>query len=387
MREIINYKKLAAFRPWLLNLHSRIKQQGQRPEEVVLSASDITDWVCTTADLPKSWVNGTIGLVPLHLSCWTLNSRRIYEISGELQTLLMATSLKEVRWSDVDWPFLSFAMSLEQPMRSLPDDLGSDFLIVYQCSLPQSWMKYGRREGVPDNYEEPVFMAEGFNSSRLNEYQPLTQAQKDDLTRRLGHARTRRSTLRQLEADWKSLDEANLRGFEGMSGFMVPLNRDTLIPESVAKSMDERRKEGLPDHLSAQQLAFYERLTRLVAGFPLYLKSLPAKSPCLSPPQPICAAGPDPSAIVREADLCTVSSKFRVSREEQVLLGIIPGEPGERERYALSCHFREAYWRRFPGQGKNPNAPKAVHVRSTIVRRDRLPDGGTPGGSVKNMEP
>jgi hypothetical protein len=59
-------------------------------------------------------------------------------------------------------------------------------------------------------------------------------------------------------------------------------------------------------------------------------------------------------------------------------------EDQRQARFELSCPFREGHWRRPPGKGDDPTAPRTVHVRPCIVRRDRLPkDGGLLPGTIK----
>ena len=53
--------------------------------------------------------------LPICLKSWSQNSRRVYQLSPDLQVMLGYTSLKGIRWSDIRLPFESFALSLETP--------------------------------------------------------------------------------------------------------------------------------------------------------------------------------------------------------------------------------------------------------------------------------
>jgi hypothetical protein len=63
-------------------------------------------------------------------------------------------------------------------------------------------------------------------------------------------------------------------------------------------------------------------------------------------------------------------STDRKQADKDVLLQNLGG-------YELGPHFREGYWRRFPGQGKFDVA-ELVWVPPVIVRRDKLPEGTLP---------
>ena len=133
--------------------------------------------------------------------------------------------------------------------------------------------------------------------------------------------------------------------------------------------------------------ATIDTLLRVVVGLVLYLKTLPADSRHVSPPtQPFRSGLPDRKVITNRWEVCNVTSVIPLTREERVFYGIEGNLEQQRQaKRELSCHFREGHWRRPPGKGDDPTAPRTVHVRPCIVRRDRLPkDGGLPAGAIKN---
>jgi hypothetical protein len=373
------------FKQFLLGFHGLVTAQGVRSEDAMVSRTDVESGLGQPASLPANWVNKNVGELPLYSTCWTAHSRRVYQVSAELQGVLRATSLRRIRWQDVNWPFKSFAIAVEQPLPDLTGaSPGIDFLLVYQyLGLMASIDQPAAPEDAQD---EPILTIRGFNSAALNAYEPLTQAKRNELLRLSRNAR--RSTLQRLQAEWERLDAANCQAVQAATALSVNMARDNdALVEQFVRRAHERRVAGGATAIPEGSLSLYDHIARLVVGFALYLQSLPPNSSHVSHPHrlSIRGTGPDRLAILDEADVCTVSSVFTLTREEQVLLGIIEGEPGERARYELSCHFREWHMRRPKGQGKNPTARKTVYVRQTLVRRDRLPEGGAPGGSIKNV--
>lgn len=124
----------------------------------------------------------------------------------------------------------------------------------------------------------------------------------------------------------------------------------------------------------------FEIAARIVAGLCLYLTTLPTRTSHRSEWRPAdsLAKRPDPRAITTGAEVCLVSSVYELTAQEREVIERV----GPRGYYELCCHFRRGTWRRKPGFGQDPTAPKVVHVRPTIVRKDRLPEGAVPGGSA-----
>jgi hypothetical protein len=372
------------FRKSLLGLHGTLRAESLRPEETTVAADDINSLFGPPASLPLSWLNKNMAHLPTSLICWTLHSRRLYQLSAELQGLLRATSLNDVCWGDVHWPFRSFAIAVEQPIPDPRDSSrGIDFLLVYQ------YLDFFAEPGsVPadDAPEEPLLSIRCFNSGTLNAYEPLTQAKQGELLSLLRHPHG--SAQRKLQAQWQALDAANLHAVQRDTALTVRLSADHGVPvREFVQAAHEREVAAGRAARSEGDLSLYDQIARLAVGFALYLQVLPSGSPHVSAPRRLSSvgAGPDRLAVLDEADVCTVASMHSLTREELVMLGVIAGEPGERARYQVSCHYREGYWRRPRGQGRIPGAPKTEQVRPTIVRRDRLPEGGAPGGSTKNV--
>ena len=300
------------------------------------------------AEVPPTFAN-----LPCLIASWSVHSRRIYSMSAELQAVLRSTSIHRMRWADLSLPFPAFGIQLEQPIRD-PD--GEEFSLVFLNSVETT---------------SGTAWAIQTLSNRCLEYQPLAQHQRQQLEQK--NQRGKQSSLRQAV-------EGLFSRFGCIGGYSFGLqaaDRSELVVRTV-----ERLARA--HNLSEGTRHAFDRMTRMVVGLTLYLKALPAGSPHLSAwtkrhlPDAL-----DLRAVTREAELCAVSSLYKLSPEERDHLGL-NGEPREHPELALATHFRSAHWRRARGTGGDPNAPKVERVRWTIVRRDRLPaTGGLPRGTIQ----
>ena len=302
-----------------------------------------------------------LGAMPLIMSTWCFHSRRIYCIDAGLQELLQATSLTGILWSDVEFPFTSFAVQLARPITESEYGLNHDLLIVslYELAGTQVldiWL-------VPTAKVGPLF------SDSREDLEQLAERQQWD------------RLLERLRGPISRLPDYSIRRWYGP--------KDTLLPKLVSDTL--AHWSALATSVANDYYCEHQHLNsivmRLVAGLPLYLKSLPPGSPHVSPPtKPFRSGLPDRKVITNRWEVCNVTSVIPLTREERVFYGIEGNQEEQRQaKYELSCHFREGHWRRPPGRGDDPTAPRTVHVRPCIVRRDRLPkDGGLPAGTVKS---
>lgn len=91
-------------------------------------------------------IKSLAAFLPIELHDWSISSRRVYAMSEDLQMLLQIASLKNVCWSDITWPFPSFALNLPFPIRNA---LGVTFRTML-VSQPESLKdEQGDRGGCP----------------------------------------------------------------------------------------------------------------------------------------------------------------------------------------------------------------------------------------------
>lgn len=303
--------------------------------------------------------------IPLFISSWCQHSRRLYHITKELQAVLNATSLEGVTWQDVSFPFPAYSISLQQPVTNDEDSRLYDFVMVN--ALP--------REG-DDGQLIPSVELIGL-SQECERYEPMTEANRQNIRNRIKSGEWEH-VVKICTHYLKNTDPKGLNIYfwgrpdlEVMSTAQWVLREEAIVmPPTIRQASKQEAIE-----------TFWESMVRIAVGMCLYLKTLSPQSPHQSEWRPVPRSGlPDPRAISNEAQVCTVSSCYKLTTEERVVLGL-EGTKQERAAYELSCHFRQGHWRRAPGYGHLPDAPKTVHVRPCIVRKDRLREGELPGGS------
>ena len=301
-------------------------------------------------------------VLPCALMSWTINSRRVFHVTPELQVLLNATDLDGITWGDVSLPFDSFAVSLELPVE---DDLGRK----YDCLLFGLQPDYRLIRSTTTLSSCMLF------GEDLSKYHPITGDQKRDMEEWL-----LQRDLRELRQQYDALTARFVRHRDASQSFFASrdLSSAPVLESTAASVTPDGSLNGQPKDQPHLGTAL-----RIVAGLCLYLQTLPIKSPNRSEWHKPEYGGQkiDKRLITNDAQVCMVSCSHKLSAQELEVLG---GEHGFKKRslYELCAHFRRGHWRRPPGQGSNPDAPKTVWVRPTLVRRDRLHDGALPGGST-----
>jgi len=311
---------------------------------------------------PMKAHDGFLTRLPFSLGGWCQHSRRVYYLTEEIQAILNATSLKGVTWSDISFPFPVYALSLQRPVID-PEGDRFDFIMVTNYH-------------VQDNNGRVLPGLElRFFCQQCDQYDSLTEANRQNI----------RNCIR--NGDWEhviKLVQRYLRKVDCIIGAHITFDDQRLEEEVMVTA--ERCYEGCDADIQAKMnrelaISLWDTMVRIVVGMCLYLKTLPSGSPHQSEWRPAPRSGlTDPRAISNEAQLCTVSSCYTLTRPERVALEL-EGTAEERKHYELSCHFRQGHWRRPPGYGHIPAAPKTVHVRPCLVRKDRLQEGELPGGA------
>ncbi len=82
------------------------------------------------------------------------------------------------------------------------------------------------------------------------------------------------------------------------------------------------------------------------------------------------------------AQICEISSRHLLDSMMEPGIGEGPAHPSG---YEVRPHWRRGHGRRRPGSGNDPEAPKAVRVKVTLVRGDRLPENALPQGSATDL--
>jgi hypothetical protein len=313
----------------------------------------------------QPWFYSFWSHLPAVISGWSWNSRRVYHLQPGLQKVLEHTSLEGMTWEDIHLPFRSFAIHLSIPQKTA-NGRECDLILVH-AGTDGTWAFATLRSDLRD-YE---------------------QVNRDHLEKLL---RKRKYSLLRNELDRVVPQIELLQG-----AFMMVGQNDkaeTLLA-CVEKGTEQEWLRGTKtvgkDALKAVQVA----MLRVAFGLPLYLSSLPSRHNNVQPTAKEDVGGQitfpsgkvDPRAISSEAELFTVSSRIDLSSIERLFFGL---EGSEDEQKAVrewvhanrkSCHWQPGFWRRRPGYGDDPIAPKVVRVSPHLVAKDWLPEFALPGGT------
>ena len=343
-------KNSERYRGWLLGLHQSGNMSGIEQFIDRFASEELLEW----RDFPRA------------LAAWNLHSRRLYTLSPEVQAVLKATSLEGVTWSDVQLPFPSFMIALGQPYRD-SDGTAYDAAMINEYDIEfGNTVKRIREIRLFVQHEKP--------------YTPLDDKKKRTLNKLYtdGVEKRKHKCFSELIKKWEALYREVGSRFPGTVAF---LDRDISATWEITKTAHRVPLLGAPDIMMANEgePSASEFMLRIVAGLPLYLRALPSETPHVSDWQPT-TQDPTPSASIVDGSLvCAVSSCYQLTADERVMLGI-DGSDEDRKSRQLKWHLRAGHWRRPPGHGNDPNYPKTVHVRFTIVRGDRMPEAGLPEG-------
>jgi len=299
---------------------------------------------------------------PYAMLCWSRHSRRVFSLSRDLQALLDATSLEGVIWGDVKLPFESFVVTLEQPLID-GQNVQFDCVLVARLSTEQS---------TGEKVQETAFIP---FDSRLENYRPYSRQAKEWVTSLL-----EKGSYRKADRARRSLFKGS-RSYISTSIFTIDSSHAEMPISKFGDEVELRKAvaEKYSDDADAGHL--YESVLRIIVGMCLYLKTLPVKTPFVSEWEKLESHQTQRGrAITDKAEVCTVSSQFKLSAEEHEVFGGKTGEPvksfGEK-----CCHFRRGTWCRPSGYGDDPDCPKTIWRRPTIVRPDKLVPGELPKGA------
>lgn len=290
-------------------------------------------------------------LLPFYLWHWTCCSRRIYHISDELQLLLRATSLDDVKWGDIRLPFDSFCIQLDDPIKDPRSGRQYDVLLITKNDVQSSRIDY-------------VLL-----NQRLESYEATTLAQRQNIENDFSKKKFSRVSKR-----LKRMNDS----FRQCASVVVSSNLG-LIQDKKIEENDLGEVQHEVQHIDA--VSVHLQAIRIIAGLCLYLRTLPSNSPHQSDWKPAnkMPGRLDSKVITTEALICTVTSTHKLTVEEKrVLEEHRTGVGG----YEVRAHFRSGHWRRPPGLGSDPTAERTVWVRPALVRRDRLPPDSVPAGSA-----
>jgi hypothetical protein len=299
---------------------------------------------------------------PFVLGEWYQKSRRTYCLTPDLQKLLEITGIGSTSFKDLHPPFNTMVIKLSIPIhwKFLDDEGDIDTLIV---SIGERLVK---------------IIAFG---SDLDEKMFLTpkQLEKMDGIRTCGDVREARLFLKELNHGYYMVPNNHM---------LIMPNNDEPIEEDVFSTPFNTRfntqddqvvdsKEMLPDS--------WKLIIRIVTSLCLHLEQIRSSTKVehmirTSDWRGLTISDSNPKSVLDRSLVSTVSNVHLLTPEEHDFHDKIRRFGVRKASSMVSCHFRGAHWRRPPGKGDDPTAPKSVFVKSAIVNRHRIEDGNIPNG-------
>jgi hypothetical protein len=282
------------------------------------------------------------------------DSRRIYALDEDLQLVIENTSLDGVRWSDVELPFRSFAITLEAPL----EFFGKEYSVLL-------WS--------PRYPGKPTLTLIG---DHMSQYRQLTSEFKGQMSKAL------------FQSDHISL----LHKLDAGADYVIGSTEVLSFSPAVMDDWEVLKLNPFSrDLIGADGRELQSSALRMLVGLAMYMKNLPNVTvTSFGPPRdPILEAMGVPEVkkpwkfnITNGMNPLTIDSVIKFSEEERRLIK----NRQKQSLYELRCHFREGHWRRPRGLGNDPSARRTEWVRPTLVRRDRYESGEEPLGKAKARE-
>jgi len=311
-----------------------------------------------------------LALLPICLYNWTISSRRVYHLPTSLQTLLEWTSLEEMRWGDIEWPFPSFSISLERP---LVDSFGFEYdsilFSIYETINEQGQAKLDRDIAVM------LF------SSRLEGYPGFSKDDRKQMQRYIDQGKTRK-----LEKMMEAMESLNpsvgrtspIRAFM----FSIDKHADDFVTAKALDLQDNPKN----DAYSLGVYALMESALHIVAGLALYLDSLEPKEAQQNRWQPAERETiKNLRCITDQAQICEVECVSKLTEKDKQFLAAVNEYVRVHGHMGMPVHWRRGYWRRKPGFGSVRFAKRNVRVSPALINQHLIAEfleAGVPVGSM-----
>ncbi len=377
------------------------------------------------------------GYIPLELAAWTARSRRVFHLTDRVAGLIQDTSFTNVCWKDVQFPFESFAVTFETPIR-YGEHWDFDCLLFTRVKVQElsgidrktmerflpllrkvSWLSpskrikqlidnllnhenltlirtlstrtsslAGRQASEALSFERAVAKGQKAGSDKM--WEQKRQRLGNEATNRLDRLISSDAPHEEFEAAWRAAHAAAREADPPSKKQNIPIS---VLSNFGAGTVDSTIASLDPDVWDDVSRERTEKALKLLAGLSLYIQALNANRTDVRPLQWREAparrrVGARVASISDESQICDVTSHHFFPD------GNVPPARGEREaaprqrgeRNRPVPHWQRAYFRRRPGFGRDPNAPKVVYVKASKLKNaDLLPDRGLPGGSKTDV--
>lgn len=325
---------------------------------------------------PENYSNVRRRFTLAAIASWMTSSRRVMQMTEDLQLLLTLTSLEKTDWTMMEWPFDSFIISLATPMTygtGIWERRCDAILIGRESKIPDATILFGsanEQKGVGEKSPFSIyFLRDGFKS--LNECYSIAERSKLIKLARKNPYKANEIIHKNKERKWNEVS--------GWSSFYV--SADIFKENGIISFIDES--------VRGYQNVGIDKILQVLFGSMLYMASLQKSRRAnaensgqwfRSKERPKTSTG---RQIADASLIAQIGSEIRLCPDEKErFTNVAKLSKSDRE---ISAHFRIGYFRRPPGLGNDPDAEKSVFVRPTIVRPDRLEKGSVPIGAVQKV--
>lgn len=294
------------------------------------------------------------GLIAPMLAAWTAYSRRVLRLTPQLQVELELTSISNLRWADILWPYDAFLIGLGRPIE-FESGRTYDYLLV--STRAYGWMDAGHR---------PPDLMIMLLPENLAEFPFLTEKKRRRIERLIRSGRRNSYNAEAAAYNRKYLEFKR----------HMPIGEVRFHPnERIVDVLDQFHEV---EEAEERTIAELDLALRLAVGLAMHLTTVPPSTSLMRNESPYPPADPDIRAISRGARICTVLSTYTMDVQERKAIEV-DGVP--RQFRQLSPHWRRGYFRREWGQGRNPTARRTVRILPVLVRKDLLGPKQQVGGS------
>lgn len=307
---------------------------------------------------------------PVALLSWTINSRRVFNLPATFQAMLRETSFDDICWKELKWPFESFVVMLEDPIK-FPSGNECDCIMVSEIGklLPQ------KSYGSVDNYNGKAVEFR-FLSTGLNDYVKTKPAEREEILRLIRQKRFDKLIKKVNRLDISQKKE-KVRFYDGGVFIVLP---DLIAEKEITTSLPELMKSTYG--IEKGNLQEWDSAMHIVLNLCIYLANLPPKQfkEFYSNEEMEQAQNDetfDLTAITDKANICTVGREHTLSKEDQKTIAFLRGTGSGKEKRA---HFRRGHWRKVSSANENSEISR-IWIKPCLVNKHKLAPGSIPSGS------
>lgn len=307
---------------------------------------------------------------PAELFKWNRCSRRVFHLPHALEAVLASASFPQMRWSDVVWPFDSFIVTLEKPIRFEQMDGGHDefdmLMISRKAIRGQPWITI-RLFTTPEKSVGSVAAKPG----EVKRFRQLLRKGRYEQAFKIVRRR-QKEILRISPQMYGTQTTTLLVDSEGEDEIRIE-------PEDIYTIHSDEGKsdfESLPPYARSQMESVSVAL-RIAVGLSLYLETISSDSARWEERGVKGRKGSGAGAlgvIVDPERICNIVGKGRIS----------PHSTTDEQTRRNSAGFVRPHWRRAHRRrpvGSSLTAEKTIRVPPKLVREDLVPLYGIVGGT------